>query len=310
VVFLLDEFDTLCQALPPTSFTGLRALRDDHKYQLMYIVAARQLLSQVRQNSSEIEAFEELITAHIIWLGSYSAADARFVLQRISTRYHHSLEEEAIQLLLSQTGGHPGLLQRAFLLACQQNGDLLEAMDADISTQDECQRIWQCLSKDEQRILSNTASGRPSSQPVAVFERLRQKGMLGGDWSPPDDIFSPVLNRYIRQKQPVVGARITIDRKGRSIYLDGRKIGELAPLEFRFIEYLEAKRGQVCTRDELAQHLYPDDMSESGQGVADSRIDAVVKRLRKLLEPDPNQPQFILTVRGHGFKLVDGESAQ
>jgi DNA-binding response OmpR family regulator len=33
-----------------------------------------------------------------------------------------------------------------------------------------------------------------------------------------------------------------------------------------------------------------------------------VKRLRKRVEPNPEEPQYILTVRGHGIRLVDDEA--
>lgn len=71
--------------------------------------------------------------------------------------------------------------------------------------------------------------------------------------------------------------------------------------------YLEENRGRVCSRDELAQHLYPEDMTLEGDGVTDTRLDAVVKRVRKRVEPVPGKPRYIVTVRGHGFRLADGD---
>jgi DNA-binding response OmpR family regulator len=65
------------------------------------------------------------------------------------------------------------------------------------------------------------------------------------------------------------------------------------------------KWGQVCSRDELIKHLYPEDSSLGGGGVTDNRLDSVVKRLRKQIEPNPKEPKYILTVRGHGFRLDD-----
>jgi two-component system response regulator RegX3 len=38
--------------------------------------------------------------------------------------------------------------------------------------------------------------------------------------------------------------------------------------------------------------------------VDDSRIERLVGRLREKIEPDPKRPQYLLTVRGRGYRLV------
>jgi two-component system response regulator RegX3 len=54
----------------------------------------------------------------------------------------------------------------------------------------------------------------------------------------------------------------------------------------------------VRTRDELIDLLWPD------RYLSDSRtLDTHIHRLRSKLEPDPTEPEFIVTVRGVGFRL-------
>jgi DNA-binding response OmpR family regulator len=65
---------------------------------------------------------------------------------------------------------------------------------------------------------------------------------------------------------------------------------------------LEKKRGEVCSRDELAIQLYPDDVVI--KGVSNNRIDSIAKRVRKKIELNPNKPAIIETVRGVGFRLI------
>lgn len=145
--------------------------------------------------------------------------------------------------------------------------------------------------------------------PTGIIEQLRHKGLVGGPWVSADRISSPLFAEYIRELHPAIGARVHVDRQRRAVWVDGCKIAELTPLEYKLIEYLEGKRGQVCSRDELAQSLYPEDMSLEGAGVTDTRIDSVVKRLRRRIEPNPKKPQYIQTVRGHGLRLADGDEA-
>ncbi len=307
VVFLIDEFDRLCSALPAQTFAALRSLRDDRKYRLMYVVAARKDLSRLREGGVDIEDFEELVTPNTIWLVSYSEEDARHMLHRLATRNKVKLGEESIRDVLVKTGGHPGLIRAAFPIMCEGPTNLTERLLTDKRVQDECQRVWHSLAEDEQMALANLVSGGEHNvTPPEMMERLRVKGLVGGSWAKPNKIFSTLLADYIVSENPAVGAHIYIDRKKHIVFVDDRAIEDLAPLEYKLIEYLDGRRGQVITRDEIAQHLYPSDMKADGKGVADERIDAVLKRLRKAVEPEADEPRFILTMRGHGLKLEDG----
>ena len=118
-------------------------------------------------------------------------------------------------------------------------------------------------------------------------------------------VFSPLLAEYIRRQGPIGEAHIRIDHTHRTVWVDGHEVRGLAPLEYKLITYLEKKRGQVCSRDEVARHLYPRDMEIEGPGVTDNRIDSVVKRLRQQIEPNPKEPRYIVTARGHGLRLDD-----
>jgi DNA-binding response OmpR family regulator len=58
--------------------------------------------------------------------------------------------------------------------------------------------------------------------------------------------------------------------------------------------------GRICTRENVVETVWPEAVSE---GVSEQAIDALVRRLRdRLAEVDPHW-QYIVTVRGHGFRL-------
>jgi len=72
LVLLLDAFDDLCQQLSTSELRLLRTLRDlrdDNKYCLMYVVAARRVLKSMPELAADIEPVEELVSANMIWLG-------------------------------------------------------------------------------------------------------------------------------------------------------------------------------------------------------------------------------------------------
>ena len=79
-----------------------------------------------------------------------------------------------------------------------------------------------------------------------------------------------------------------------------RKAVELSPKEFLLLVYLYDHRGTICSKDDISQSVWPE--FEIGT-IFDYQIENLVRRLRTRLEPDPNNPQVLLTVRGQGYKL-------
>jgi DNA-binding winged helix-turn-helix (wHTH) protein len=305
LVLLLDEFDELARTMPPRGFAALRALRDDYKYRLMYVVATRLELNRLRENMAEIEMFDELVSPQTFWLGLYSEEDARWNLSRLMARHKFNLPAEVIDQLLSLTGRHPGLLREAYRVVREQPPDLGQALAGNPQIQAECQRIWLSLAADEQQALVTLAAGVAfQPQQAGALTRLRRKGLVSGRGESEASFFSPLFSAYLKQQQPVAGVRIYIDPQRRTLWLDGREVKGFTPLEYRLVAYLAQKQGQICSRDELAEHLYPEEMAPDGIGVADTRLDSLVKRVRKRIEPDLQEPRYLLTARGHGFQLL------
>ncbi|MCB0208892.1 MAG: winged helix-turn-helix transcriptional regulator [Anaerolineae bacterium] len=310
LVFLVDEFDELCRTMSARGFSALRALRDEYKYRLMYIVATRLELKRLRDDVSEIEAFEELVVPHTTWLGPYAEEDAEFMVDRLGSRYDQPLNNTMKTEVLKATGGHPGLMRDGYTVARENDSGFFDILKNSPRVQDECQRLWFSLPTDEQKVMINLANHHtvPADQ-ESTLKHLQRKGLVGGPWSEPKAIFSSLFANYIRQQQGTVKTHIVIDYNRHTIWVDGRKVSSLTPLEYKLINYLDQRRGQICSRDDLANHLYPDDMNFDGKGVADNRLDSVVKRLRKRIEPDPKNPRYVLTERGHGFRLDDKAEA-
>jgi len=307
IVFLFDEFDVLCQAVSPNAFSVLRAMRDDHKYQLMYVIATRTELTNLRKESIEVEAFYEIVISNTITLFLYSKTDAEGMLDRLTIRYNISLERATKNTILQLSGGHPALI-RALLDVFRENSSLKPNIIVEHSrVLDECRRIWAGLSREEQAALAYVSKVKKTSTiPVDLRSLLDKRGLLGGEWAKDSSVFSPIFGQFILKERPIVGMQIIVDRVHHVIWVNGQKFSGLPPLEFRFIDYLEQHHGQDCSRDDLAQFLYPEEIVSTGEGVSDNRIDSIVKRIRKKIEVDPDSPRYILTIRGFGFRLTNG----
>jgi hypothetical protein len=77
---------------------------------------------------------------------------------------------------------------------------------------------------------------------------------------------------------------------------------DLTAKEHLLWAYLQAHPGQVCTKDELIRAVWPEDKIYL-EGIRDDSLAQLVRRLRKKVELDPDQPQRIQTVPGRGYIL-------
>ncbi len=82
---------------------------------------------------------------------------------------------------------------------------------------------------------------------------------------------------------------LSIDLRLRRVRRDDTEIS-LTPKEFDILYFLARNRGEVFTHDYLMD---------------DSNIMAFIRKLRKKIEPNPDAPEYILTIWGIGYKFND-----
>ncbi len=74
----------------------------------------------------------------------------------------------------------------------------------------------------------------------------------------------------------------------------------LTPVEFKLLVTLVAADGRALTRDQLLDAVYGSDDGE----VLDRTIDVHIGRLREKLGDDAEQPRYVMTVRGVGYRAA------
>jgi two-component system OmpR family response regulator len=73
---------------------------------------------------------------------------------------------------------------------------------------------------------------------------------------------------------------------------------ELTPKEFDLLAFLARNKGFVFSRDQLLEKVWGYDFA------GDTRtVDVHISWLRQKIETDPNNPKYLVTVRGTGYKL-------
>jgi DNA-binding response OmpR family regulator len=104
------------------------------------------------------------------------------------------------------------------------------------------------------------------------------------------------------QPQDIVRIReVEIDVPKRRVRVAGRDI-ELTDQEFRLLHLLATHAGIVFSREALLAKIWRGDTF-----VTVRSVDTLVKRLRRRFEPDPANPQYLLTVWGVGYRFADAE---
>jgi len=94
---------------------------------------------------------------------------------------------------------------------------------------------------------------------------------------------------------------IVLDVKARRTWIGGLEIQPpLSLAQFRLLRLLWSEPDRVFTREEVACEVWP---GEAAGGISEQAIDAVARRLRERLA-DVGANKMIVTVRGHGFRLL------
>lgn len=114
-----------------------------------------------------------------------------------------------------------------------------------------------------------------------------------------------VLRRTGDEPSPAEGilqcGEIRVDLNKYEVTKRGKNI-ELTPREFELLHYLARNAGRVLSRDHLLDKVWGYEFA------GDTRIvDVHISHLRDKLEVDAKNPALIKTVRGVGYKLVQGE---
>lgn len=85
--------------------------------------------------------------------------------------------------------------------------------------------------------------------------------------------------------------RFTVNVKGQST--------RLTTLEMQLLNYFLKNGGKVLSRQQILEDVWKEPAD-----ITTRSIDNFVLRLRRLIEPDPSQPRYILSVRGTGYQFV------
>ncbi len=97
--------------------------------------------------------------------------------------------------------------------------------------------------------------------------------------------------------------RLTIDIEKRKVQIDGEKV-ELSPKEFELLVLMASHPGKNYTRSDLLSLIWGYDFDGY-----EHTVNSHINRLRAKIEPDMNEPQYIITNWGVGYKFNEDISS-
>jgi two-component system phosphate regulon response regulator PhoB len=149
---------------------------------------------------------------------------------------------------------------------------------------------------------------------IFVTARISEEDRLTGFDAGADDYitkpFSPRelvarVEAVLRRSEDAVGAanvihfgNVEIDCAAMILRVNQQEV-PTTTLEFRLLEYLARSPGLVFTRDRLLEAVWG-----NTKFVSRRSVDVYVSKLREKIELDPNNPEYLLTVRGAGYKMM------
>ena len=90
---------------------------------------------------------------------------------------------------------------------------------------------------------------------------------------------------------------VSLDTRAQTVTVEGKPV-ELTTFEYRILEHLMLKAGEVISKTDLTEHLYEQDFERDS-----NVIEVFVGRLRRKLDPD-DRVKPIETLRGRGYRFA------
>ena len=124
----------------------------------------------------------------------------------------------------------------------------------------------------------------------------------------PDEVVARI--QRVLRRAAVGSPEISLDQGEVTVDLATRRLTtasgtqQLTPTEARLLQVLAASVDRVVPTHDLLDRVWTD-----ADGADPSYLWVTVRRLRRKLEADPDQPRYLLTERGVGYRLVSGTLA-
>ncbi len=294
VVLLFDRFEDYIPNIDSRFFLNLKVLRNRVKYHFLSVFAVTRPIEDVLEATIYSE-FHEFLVGNTIFLPIKDAPGLEFrfsYLEEIIGKKASEQEKKEVEKL---TGGHGKLAKLSYeaILADPGEKDIEKLLLSKPQIKGALFEIWNYLTPEEQNDLREGSDNEFLSK-----MHLLENGKLT----------IPLFASYIKLlPQTESTSKLKYDAERNEILKGSETLTDrLTPSEFRLLRHLMVNQDRVSEKDEIIQAVWSD--SKTREGVTDQALDQIIYRLRKKIEDDPNNPHFIQTIKGRGYKF-NGQSS-
>jgi len=328
VVYLLDNFEGIAR-LPLRDSEWLRSMAQRC---CAYVVTSRHRLYLLYQYHPESWASPSPLWnlfADSIYLSLLPEDEVQNFLLQASEQANQlgsCWEQRDIDFIRKISGRHPELMRIACMHLFEQRLHIRPSLKKDEhefleiriyqAASPICNQLWYGLADSElwdvpgaagylrgketkplspyQQVLIDIANGREITSEEMIFV-LEQRGLIEwreGRWH----VFADVMRQFVlKQEQARKQSEPNISNQPVSPGETGTPA--FAYLEGRVYEYLKSHVGEVCDREEIKRAVW------GNNPPTNSALQKIIERIREKIELDPENPRYLIAVRGQGFML-------
>jgi DNA-binding winged helix-turn-helix (wHTH) protein len=293
VVFLFDKFENYLPKLTDEFFSGLRILRNKAKYRFSSIFSLDRPLED-SLDPLQFDQFYEFLAGNDVFVDLYDIPGIDFRRLYFEKKFKKELPNNVYKNIIELTAGHARLTRIALETVFNEKESIKDKNELEKLLFEQKNLInalliiWNYLSPKEKKILGKEKD-----------EFLEKIGLTKNE-----KISISLLDKYVREMAVFQTVKIELDentgaiKKGEMILSD-----KLTSSEYKLLKYLLQNQEKIIEREEIIKNVWRDTASVAG--VTDQAMDQLILRLRKKIEENPNNPTFLITVKGRGFKFSE-----
>ncbi len=298
VILLFERFETYVPLLTPEFFISLRSLRDRVKYRFSVVFSVTRPLEDSIE-STILADFYEFFAGKNVFLSLSDKPGILFRIQYLEKLVHKKLPENMIKQLFTLTGGH-GKLTRLATEKLLTEKELPEKRSLSVllleqkTIQASLEEIWKFLTPSEQEYVQQIAQNKDGKETFPFLEQI--------DLMHNQSLTIPLLQEYIVETKKEIATKkeIIMQDTAGIIYKGGTPISDrLTASEYRLLGFLIQNPNTIIDRETIIHVVWKETATTAG--VTDQALDQLILRLRKKTETNPNNPQYLQTIKGRGL---------